>query len=599
MDEIFSDIDLQDPGTYYGGYKEARVERWGIAERTLSDPWTGSWQGATFEYEASDYDRAQRIALQNEPWRFRRTRCVRMTNRENRALQGIPYVVWIGPCIDAQPSGRLSMRYTLGDRVASSVVTDEHQIPWRLARDGFLNQLDEIAPTFDYDQPEPIIYGHHLRVPDVDGPSGEGFEVTPPLLGKRTILGTQYYVWLIAGHAVSNVPRIRVQAFEGSPPTSVMVETPEGTDWLIPTHAGHTGVIGASYEDFLSSTFGVMRRYTLLYGVVGDGTTPPDLVARGDLAMTVAVTGTEDVGDGSGAAIIDRFQQYKHFLKNYVANRAEQSYQSGPYLANPTYNDPFDGPRPIVDTDSFDECSAIGLERFPVNGDGYQGSAVLGARAGDRRGAPDYIAIWNQSCGCRFGVTHLGALRVVLLHPTDAIKAAAPLYTDATEIALESFSCSFQWNSLANLIPFRTDYEQISGQFKTNDVYRHEPSIADYGDAIPSQLREYRFAPGITPSTHLAILEARVRANPPRLVGLETVVGPDETGDSLGYRDLGDYIRYRHFASVGDTIGEIRLAQIIAHQVQVGPRIVRVVALDCEDLIGFDVFDAGSPGGSP
>jgi hypothetical protein len=596
---LYSDIDLQDPATYYGGFKEARVTRWGTAERTLSDPWTGAWSGSTFDFESADYDRSQRIMLQNEPWRFRRTRCVRMTNRPNRAAQGVPYVVWIGPCIDAQPVGKLSMHYTLADRVASAVISDKHQMPWRLIRDGFLSLLDETAPTLDLDQPEPIIYGHHLRVPDVDGPSGEGFELTPPLLGKRTILGTQYYVWLIAGHAVSDVPRIRIQTFEGSPAgTSTMVETAEGTEWLIPTQANHTATIGESYEDLPSDTFGVIRRYTLLYGLVGDGTTTPDLVAKGDIAMTVAVTGVEDIGDGTGEPIIDRFQQYKHWFKNFVAHRAEESYMSGAWLTNPTYPDPFEGNRPVVDSDSFDACSAIALARFP--GDGYQGSAVIGARAGDRRGTPDYIAIWNLSCGCRSGVTHTGAYRVVLLHPTEAIKAAAPLYTDATEIALDSFACEFQWAQLANLIPFRTDYEHISGQYKTNDVATNDASVAAYGVEIPSDLRTYQFAPGITPSNHLAVLEGRVRANPIRIIGLETVVGPDEDGDSLGYLDLGDYIRYRHFASVGDTVGEIRLAQIVAHQVQVGPRIVRVAAMDCEDLIGFDEpDDVGSPGGSP
>lgn len=597
---VYSDIDCQCPGSWYGGFKEARVTQWGIAERTLSDPYTGAWSGATFDFETADHDRSQRIIAQNEPWRLKRTRCVRMTNRPNRAALGIPYVIWIGPTIDAQPAGKLGFRYTLADRVAASVVSDKHQVPWRLMRDGFLDQLDEVASTFDLDQPEPQIYGHHLRVPDVDAPVGAGFEITPPLLGTRTIVGTQYYVWLIAGHAVYDVPRIRIETFTGSPPVREMVETAEGDEWLIPTHANHAGVFGASYEDLLSSTFGVTRRYTLLYGVVGDGTTAPDEVARGDRALTVAVTGVETNGDGTGTPIIARHEQYKHWLINYVANRAENSYQSGAWLDNPTYNDPFDGNRPIVDEDSFDQCTAIAQERFP--GDGYQGSAVIGARAGDRRGAPDWMAVWNRSCGGRFGTTHVGAMRYVMLHPTDAIRAAAPLYTDATEIGLDSFSCSFAWNEHANLIPFRTDYEHISGQWKTNGVYPHDESIAAYGVAIPSALREYQFAPGITPSTHLAILEARVRANPPRLVGLETTVGPDEDGDSLGYRDLGDYIRYRHFASVGDTIGEIRLAWIIAHQVQVQTRTVRVVALDCEDLIGFDEpDDAGSSGsgGSP
>lgn len=586
---IYSDIDLQDPGNYYGGFKEARVIRWGIAERVGSDPYSGAWTGSTFDFETSDHDRSQRLMLQNEPWRMRRTRCVRMTNRPNRAELGVPWVVWIGPTVNAQPSGRLNFRYTLGDRLAASVISDKHQMPWRLIRDGFLDQLDEIAPTLDLEQPEPIIYGHHHRVPDVDPASGQGFELTPPLLGKRTVGGTQYYVWLIAGHACADVPRIRLGRYVGSPPALEMEAVGEGTEWLIPTQANHTATFGASYEDLMSSTFGVMRRYTLLYGVVGDGTTDPDLVAKGDIPMTVAVTGIETIGDGTGAPIIHRFPAYKHWMINFVANRAEDSYQSGPWRDNPLYPDPFEGGRPVIDEDSFDLCDAIAFERFPV--DGYQVAAVIGARAGDRRPTPDYVAIWNRSSGCQSGPNHVGGYRVWLPHPTELVKAAALLYTDATEIGLDTFSCEFKWGDHAGLIPFRTDYEHISGQFKTNGVAINDASVAAYGVAIPGALREYQFAPGITAANHLAVLEGRMRANPPRVVGLETTVGPDEDGNSLGYADLGDYIKYRHFASVGDTIGEIRLAQIVAHQVQVGTRTVRVAAVDLEDLIGFDEPD--------
>jgi hypothetical protein len=581
METLFSDIDLQDPAEYYGGFKDARVARWGEAERSLSHPFTGEWSGSTFDYETADTDRAQRIALHNEPWRFKTPRCVRMVNRPHRAVLGTPWIVFIGHVVNAQPSGRLNFRYTLADRLSSTVISDQHQIPWRLIRDGFLDQLVEIAPTLDLDQPEPIIYGDHFRVPDIDPASPQGFEIVPPYLGTRMIDSELYHVWLIAGHAVADVPRIRLD----------LVETPEGSDWKIPHMAGHTALVGASYEDLLSSTFGVMRRYTLLYGVVGNAA--PDAVALGDISLTVAVSGIEPEGDGTGTVISDRFLQYKHFAITYLARTGEDSYQSGPWLTAPEWADPFDGPRTMVHEASFDDCAAIGVERLPDN-PGYIGAAVLGARAGDRAGAPKWVADWNRSCGCQFGVTQVGAMKVTLLHPTAAIKAAAPLYTDATEIALTSFGTDLRWVEHANLIPFRTDYEHLSGQYKTNDVAIHTASVTSYGTAIPSTIREYPFAPGITQANHLAVLESRIRQNPPRIIGLEAAVGPDENGDSLAYRELGDYMRYRHFASVGDTVGEIRLAQIVAHQVQVGPRVVRVAAMDCEDLIGFDEFEGGS-----
>jgi len=120
-------------------------------------------------------------------------------------------------------------------------------------------------------------------------------------------------------------------------------------------------------------------------------------------------------------------------------------------------------------------------------------------------------------------------------------------------------------------------------------------SIDGYEREIPSEIREYPFAPGITHGNHLAVLEGRVRAHPRRRITIDGTVGPDPvTLDSLGYRELGDYIRYTHYAAVGEP-AEIRLAQVEKIQVNPGTRKVTVEAFDCEDLIDFDAPDDGSP----
>jgi hypothetical protein len=59
--------------------------------------------------------------------------------------------------------------------------------------------------------------------------------------------------------------------------------------------------------------------------------------------------------------------------------------------------------------------------------------------------------------------------------------------------------------------------------------------------------------------------------------------------------DLGDYVRYRHYASIGSSASEIRLGYIERHQVQAGRRRTNVDILDVEDLIGFDAASTGSP----
>jgi hypothetical protein len=246
----------------------------------------------------------------------------------------------------------------------------------------------------------------------------------------------------------------------------------------------------------------------------------------------------------------------------------------------------------MVDEESFDEGTAIGLTCLD---DGYIGAAIIGARSGERSSVRRWISDWNRSCRARFGITRYGQMRIALLHPTEAIKAAAPLYTDATEILGGSFTTSVGWSDHANILPWRTDYEHVSGQWKTNDVYRDSVSIDGYEREIPSEIREYPFAPGITHGNHLAVLEGRVRAHPRRRITIDGTVGPDPvTLDSLGYRELGDYIRYTHYAAVGEP-AEIRLAQVEKIQVNPGTRKVTVEAFDCEDLIDFDAPDDGSP----
>lgn len=594
--DYYSDHDMQDPGDYYGGFKEARIMRAGDAERALSQIWTGDWQGSTFTLLLSDFDRSLRQQLASatdrfwtEPWQMF------MTTRANRAALGTPYTVFVGPPIDAQPRGPLALEVTLGDIVSQRLITDQHQLPWRIIRDcGLLDPSDAPPFTFaidenlDLETPEPIIYGDHRRIPDVDPASPNGFEYTPTLLGIETRGSGDWYVWLVAGHAVADIPDVNVVDADGVH-TSVVAD--EGTDWLIPHYAGHLAEFGADYRDIRSWSYGVDRRYSLIYGKVGS--TDPDAVFAGTVTLTCFVDGVEAVGDGSSAVITDRLMQYKHFLINFVANAGPASYQSGPWLTNPTW-DLFDGPVEIVEESTFTDAAAIAVERAPAPpgspppyAAGYIGAAIIGAKAGDRASVKRWIADWNRSCAVRFGINHFGQMRVVMLHPTQAIKDAAPLYIDQYEMLQGSFGTEILWRDQANRVPFRADYEHRTGVWKTADFADAGDSIRDYGREILGQIREYPFAPGITMAWHLAYLESQVVKHPPRIISFDAPVGPDYLNQSLGYLDLGDYIRYTHYAEVG-AASEIRLAQIIWHQVQSGTRRVKVLALDCEDLIDYD-----------
>lgn len=602
VDRWFSDLDDQAPGTYYGGFKEARIQTAGAGERRLSHPTTGEWTGSTFPMGVSDYDRFFREAMATPADRYfiNDPQQVWMTSRQNRAELGTAYTVFVG-LMTLRPVSKLSVDVELNDIVSQTILSDQAQCPWRKIGDGFLDQLLSISESLDRETPEPRIYGSHRRIPDVNPASPNGFVVVPTYLGTMDVTGDAYHVWLIAGHACTDIPFLRVDDDATGD---------EGSDWLIPHHTNHDAAFGAPYCDFASATFGNMRRYTLLFGKVTDmfaepdAMTDPDACASGHKQLTVAVEGVEDIGDGTGELMLDRLQQYKHWLINDVAHRGADCYQSGDWLENPEW-DLFDGPVPIVDEDSFDAASAIGVLRLPaVTGSpadqaGYIGAAIIGAQAADRSSVRRWIAEWNRSCGVRFGITHLGQMRATMLHPTQAIKDAARLYTDVSEILRDSFGTDVQWPEQANRIPFKSDYEHATSVWKTTDTASADGSIAGYGRAIDGEVREYPFAPGITAAYHLARLESLVCAHPPRIVTFEDTIGPDALDDSLGYRDLGDYLRFRHFDAVSNSFSEIRLGQIVRHQVNAGARTVQVDVLDCDDLIDFDGPPLSTPEDGP
>lgn len=563
------------PPTYYGGFKAARVKRFGAGERSLSHIRTGDLTENSFDFEIWDGDRLINgwlASLENRYWTEALT--IRMVHRDVRRVLGLPYTVFSGPIINAKPNARpRSWAVTLGDRVSQALLSDTAEAPWRRIGDGFLSQLTKKADDIDSDTPEPIIYGAHTRYIPGDL-SGNGLVYQPTYLGIMPHDGVDSHVWLVAGHACAGSPFQLVD-----------------------------GVVSGEFTfeksiEFLSDTFGNTRRYALLFAPVTDPgfldpdvdinrdpdvITDPDACALNIKTLKIAVEGVEPNGDGTGAVIKRRLLQYLHFCVNYVANHGPESYMSGPWLENPEWT-VSDGPVPIVEEDTFTEADAIAFERFPAD-DGYTGAGIIGARTGGRKPTRDWMAEWNRSCSCRSGFTHKGQLRVKMLHPTAAIKAAAPLFDDALEILEGTFDPNVLWSEHATVIPFLADPDHGTGNYTTSSAATSADK--NYVRAIPGETRTYPFAPGITNSWHLAAIELYVFQYPPRTVQFETTL----TG--LATLDLGDYFRYRHFATITDTVGQIRLAQITRHQVQAGARRVLVEALDCEDLIGFDV-----PGGS-
>ncbi len=596
---VYSDHAMQCPTTYYGGFKEARVLDFGTGERSASDPVTGEPRFSTMTIRMSDYDRSIRqrqASAIDQYWTEPLT--VRMVSRPVRAVLGTPYTVFCGPITNAQPVGDLEYEVTIGDIVSRTLLNEEARLPARTIGDGFLDQLTTISDNLDRSWGEPIILGKHRRTEDSDA-SPQGFVYAPVYLGTQTVDGAEWHCWLVCGHAVADIPDIFVRATDANGAvTYTSVISSEGTDWLVPHHAGWTGAFTTHYRDFTSSTFGDTRRYTLIYGKVGS--VDPDACVVGTTQLVINVEGMELGGDGAGACEEDGFEQYLWLMQNYAANAGRASYMSGAYLSTPNWST-LDADVPVLDELSFAACKAIGQARLPQAEDadypaGYVRAFVIGAN-GDRPTLRSIVAQMNIGLDCQSFVTHQGSFAIFMLSPTTAIKAAAPVFTDVVDILKGGFTTDTQWGAHENVVPFQADFHTGTSAWRTTGKATWTPSVTNWGREIPGQLREYRLVPGITMAFHLARLAAIRGQNPPRTVVLEGVVGP------MAELEPGDYIHYRHYGAVGEP-DTPRLAQVQSVAISPTPRTVRVLARDCEDLIDYDAYifpqpDAGEEASQP
>ena len=359
---VWSKTPLPDPGTYYGGYKEERMDRYGALRFQLSDR-TGRFVGQIADWDTHDKDFAIRTllassstkAFRNRPYTIRS-----ISDTERRALN-VPFTVAKGLVQKFTPGNGMMFHFEGQDPLLTrfNVSGKDHLIPDRpLMSDDFSN-ID--APLTHSDTsieavkvaltPGQVIYG------DINGTYGG----LPPSAYVGTYSG--YYWWVFACHACQSIDQIYV----GGTAINMVTDTASGS-WIIPGWNGE-----AKYTDINS------RRWCIVKGRVGD--TDPDRAAgvvdlpvnAPGLKLTADIKGIENQGDGSGVLLTNMSDVYLHILVNWIL----QTYQSGAWLGIPNWPD--DASLPMIDVTYFDSAQTHSVERF--SGNGYQFAGVIGWRS--------------------------------------------------------------------------------------------------------------------------------------------------------------------------------------------------------------------------
>lgn len=166
---VYAKVDLPDPASYYGGYKQARILTAGAIKRALSDR-MGNYEAATFSLTLSDADREIRglLGATATKWFLNRFVTLRMISDEYRRLLRVPKVVGIGYLRDYAPISPLQFSITCEDYLAIFVGLgqNEKQVPKRTIT---LDDFDG-CPEDTVGKPVPVCYGDLSDALSDEGP---------------------------------------------------------------------------------------------------------------------------------------------------------------------------------------------------------------------------------------------------------------------------------------------------------------------------------------------------------------------------------------------------------------------------------------------
>ena len=384
-----------------------------------------------------------------------------------------------------------------------------------------------------------------------------------PLIPVGTRTASDDSIWsafLLCGHAITAIGSIYQDG-------GVIDPARYGNDICVPGRTGFSSRWGTTTYVDLNG-----HRYTLVYA---RGTIADDAILNGK-PLSCAPQGIEDSATGNGALITNIYDQYLHFIKNWVLN----SYMTGSWTTvSPTWGDtPYDVP--IVDDSSFYMARDATTAR--VSG-GYPGAFCVGA---DRQETVrTWLARLNQSADCYCGFSRKSQLVVRVLDDTLTL-TSLPRYTAQLGILAGSFSIRDDSTAIENKIEYTYEHNYTDASWEATGVEEDTTLQTAMAEIKPYALNLYACRTA-TAAADIAARRLLRRKYPYRTVAWTSDMGALTV-------DLGDLVRVTHPDGLGEDGWTDRPVFILRHEFDPQNFTIRLEALDV--AYAFDNETVGSVG---
>lgn len=564
----FSDRPQRDPLSYHDGYKPPRLLTWGPIVRSASNIKDGRSEASGLTFTLADTDGVVRGRLAAAGGSFVNSAVYFFTASERQRLalgparqlfQGVLSTDSLGPHRTYVGTGRDVLS------ASNSLVREEPVTPPRFIEADFPDfGLQGTNTTTITVLRGTIIAGLHSDEATVDW-----------IPGQTKKLG-------------------RVPVWHVGP--TVCADGVTRPTLFVSAHANHLGVLAAYDKDGVSLNWGVDgwapgqagwasvnpsgaalytvvngRTYTLMFlsGAIGDA------VTTNNNTICVNTWGITVYGDGTGGPITNLQAQYKWWMLNCVLSQ----WQTGPWLASPTFRSPAEDGAIICRmlTSSWDAAAVTGELYVPG---GFKGAWVLGLN-GQELAVSDVQGQFNVQAHVRLGTNRWGQLFVVMFdRRRSEFVAAGGRAIDAVRDTLSSqpFTAPLQDEAL---------YNNLRVGFRQNYRINQFEALAQAGDTVSQQ--RFGDRPVETESWTLIADNATAAGLGEQVLAFAIAARrlPTWLEGRCGLRhDLLDRVTIRHPSDL--TSGTIVRGAWVEMQQVAQPGTVGSRALDVEDLLVGD-----------